>query len=141
MPDLGALPADARTLILVNEQRLREQYPASEVNALLAKLGTLAADSSVKGVVIPVEASDPGASGLSGYPNIAGAFGALAASPCDVERANVVAARITKLVDGIRTGALPGVDAHPDLANVVIVGNDDVIPQVRITDSTRVGNE
>ena len=57
------------------------QAQGADVTTLLAKLNTLAADSSVKGVVIPVEASDSGATGLSGYPNIAGAFSALAASP------------------------------------------------------------
>ena len=42
---------------------------------------------------------------------------------------------------GIRNGALPGVAAHPTLANVVVVGGDDIIPMARLDDTTRVGNE
>ena len=48
---------------------------------------------------------------------------------------------ITRLVVGIRNGALPGVSAHPSLANVVVVGGDDIIPMARLDDTTRVGNE
>ena len=39
------------------------------------------------------------------------------------------------------TAPSPGVAAHPALANVVVVGGDDIIPMARLDDTTRVGNE
>ena len=48
---------------------------------------------------------------------------------------------ITRLVVGIRNGALPGVVPHPALRNVVIVGGDDIVPMARLDDTTRIGNE
>ncbi|MEY2417216.1 MAG: hypothetical protein QOH53_2550, partial [Ilumatobacteraceae bacterium] len=47
----------------------------------------------------------------------------------------------TRLVVGLRNGALPGTVEHPALANVVIVGGDDMVPMARLDDTTRVGNE
>lgn len=141
MPNLAALPSDLATVILVDQQRLGDQYPAADVNALLAKLQTLAADPSVKGVVVPVDGSDPSRPGLSGFPDIAGAYAQLNADTCNPDAANRVVDRITQLVRGIRSGTLPGVGVHSQLANVVVVGSDSVIPMARVTDTTRSGNE
>ncbi|MGZ4675363.1 MAG: Calx-beta domain-containing protein [Acidimicrobiia bacterium] len=141
MPNLGSLTSDLQTVILVDQQRLGDQYPAADVNALIAKLQTLANDPSVKGVVVPVEGSNPSLSGLSGYPDIAGAFAQLNADACNPDAANKVVDRITQLVRGIRSGSLPGVSPHSQLANVVVVGSDSVIPMARVTDTTRAGNE
>jgi len=139
LPDLTALPADLRTVFLVNLQRLGDQFPGADVSALLAELQTLAADPSVGGVVLPVEGSSPARN--AGYPDVAGAYSALAADACDPDLANTVVRRIAELVQGIRNGTLPGVAAHPNIANVVVVGSDDVVPMARAVDTTRSGNE
>ena len=57
------------------------------------------------------------------------------------DRANQVVNEITRLVVGIRNGALDGVGPHPALVNVVVVGGDDIIPMARLQDTTRIGNE
>ena len=99
LPDLTTIPTDLRTVFLVNLQRLGDQFPGQDVSALLAKLNTLAADSSVKGVVLPVEGSSPARN--AGYPDIAGAYSALAAKACDPDLAVEIGARFDHvLVDG-----------------------------------------
>ncbi|MFM7617496.1 MAG: Calx-beta domain-containing protein [Actinomycetes bacterium] len=139
LPDLTTVPADVRTVFLVNLQRLGDQFPGADVSALLAKVATLAADPSVRGVVLPVEGSSPARN--AGYPDVAGAYAALAAKPCDPTLTNTVVRRISELVQGLRNGSLPGVAAHPQIANVVVVGSDDVVPMARAVDTTRSGNE
>ena len=98
---------------------------------MLTALSTFATRSDVNGVVIPVE----------GDPGVASAYDSWNANPCVTDRANKVVNEITRLVVGIRNGALPGVAPHPDLQNVVIVGGDDIVPMARLDDTTRIGNE
>ena len=78
---------------------------------------------------------------VEGDPGVASAYAAWNANPCVTDRANKVVNEITRLVVGIRNGALPGVSAHPALRNVVIIGGDDIIPMARLDDTTRLGNE
>ena len=131
LPDLTALPPDLTTIILVNQERLGDTFGAAAADDVMAALTTFAARLDVNGVVIPVE----------GDPDVASAYAAWNANPCLADRANKVVNEITGLVVGIRNGALPGVAAHPALANVVIVGGDDIVPMARLDDTTRVGNE
>ena len=131
MPDLTALPADLATIILVNQQRLGDTFDAVAASSVMDSLESLAARPDVNGVVIPVEA-DAG---------VASAYAAWNANPCDADRANKIVNQITGLVVGIRNGALPGVSPHPALANVVVIGGDDIVPMARLDDTTRVGNE
>src|SRR4029079_15992384 len=90
-----------------------------------------ASRADVKGVVIPVD----------GDPGVGAAYSAWNANPCDADRVNKVVNQITRLVVGLRNGALPGTVEHPSLANVVIVGGDDMVPMARLDDTTRLGNE
>ena len=85
----------------------------------------------MSGVVLPID----------GDPTVAAAYSAWNANPCDTKAANTVTKKITALVSGIRTGTISGVAAHPQLANVVLVGSDGIIPMARLDDTTRVGNE
>ena len=131
MPDLTTLPPDLATVFVVNEQRLGDTFGAAATGELMARLATFAARPDVNGVVIPVE----------GEQRVADAYAAWNSNPCITGRANKVVNEITRLVVGIRNGALPGVSAHPTLANVVIIGGDDMVPMARLDDTTRVGNE
>ena len=131
MPDLTTLPADLATIILVNQQRLGDTFGATAATDVMAALATLAARPDVNGVVIPVD----------GDGAVASAYDAWNANPCATDKANKVVNEITRLVVGIRNGALPGVATHASLANVVVVGGDDIVPMARLDDTTRVGNE
>ena len=71
---------------------------------------------------------------------VAAAYASWNANPCLADRANKVVNEITRLVVDLRNG-VEGVAAHPELANVVIVGGDDMVPMARLDDTTRVGNE
>ncbi|MEO7369765.1 MAG: hypothetical protein ABIZ69_02815, partial [Ilumatobacteraceae bacterium] len=131
MPDLATLPTDLATIILVNQQRLGDTFGAPAASDVMAKLTSLASRPDVKGIVIPVD----------GYGVVASAYASWNANPCVADRANKVVNEITRLVMGIRNGALTSGVEHPALANVVIVGGDDIVPMARLDDTTRVGNE
>ena len=77
---------------------------------------------------------------VEGDPAVASAYAAWNANPCHADRANKVVNEITRLVVGIRNGALRR-RRPPGSANVVIVGGDDIVPMARLDDTTRVGNE
>ncbi len=115
----------------MNRERLGDTFGATAADDVIAALETLAARPDVNGVVLPVE----------GDASVAAAYAAWDANPCASDRANKVVSAITRLVMGVRNGALPGVAAHPALENVVLVGGDDIVPMARLDDTTRVGNE
>ncbi len=131
MPDLTALPADLATVFLVNQQRLGDRFGAAAAASMIDELEAFASRAEVRGVVIPVEAS----------PAVAAAYANWNANPCACRPANKVVNEITRLVVGLRNGALDGVAPHIDLANVVVVGGDDIVPMARLDDTTRLGNE
>ena len=56
MPDLGALPDDLATMILVNQHRLGDTFGATAAEDVMAEFVHVAARPDVNGVVIPVEA-------------------------------------------------------------------------------------
>jgi PKD repeat protein len=115
----SSLP-DARTLILVNRQKLETLYGASEAAQVMDKLDALAAHVSVQGVVVQVEDDAI----------VAAAYAAWDADPTSTARANAVAEAIKALVDGQWS-------VYPDLEYLVIVGDDRVIPFRRVLDQTR----
>ena len=115
----------------MNRERLGDTFGPTAADDVITALETLAARPDVNGVVIPVE----------GDASVAAAYTAWDANPCASDRANKVVSAITRLVMGVRNGALPGVAAHPSLENVVLVGGDDIVPMARLDDTTRVGNE
>ena len=118
------LPADSRTLILVNQKRLGDIYGPSQATSVMASLNTLAGRDDVRGVVIPVD----------GDSSVASAYAAWDANPCSVAAANQVVASINGLIDKLRPGL-------GDLRFMVIAGNDEVIPQGRVIDTTPLFNE
>ena len=120
---LAATAGNFKSIILVDEARLRARYPAGEVDALLAQVGVLAARAEVKGVVVDVS-DDARVAAANGR---ADSFAA-----CPYAK-NVVAASIRALVQAYAR-------ANP-LEYVVIVGNDDVIPFFRYADNALLGHE
>ena len=132
MPDLTALPANLRTLIITNQQRLGDRFGATPAANAMTALGELAAASGVHGAVLPIE----------GSATVQATYAQLNANPCHIDNTNAVVSSIVGLVDRIRRGdAGAGIAPHPQLDSIVIAGGDDIVPMARLVDGTRVGNE
>jgi hypothetical protein len=123
-----AVPANVRTLFLVNQKRLGDTHGAVAASSVLARLTTLAARPDVAGVVVPVEANGDVASAYSNWDS----------APCDVTAPNVVVKAINNLVDAT---VPPGSPQRASLQNIVVVGGDDIIPFARLDDDTSYSNE
>jgi hypothetical protein len=124
-PALPLAPS-TKTLFLVNQQRLAQLYPSADIPALRRQLDALAGRPEVAGAVIPIE-SDPTVATAPDY-------AAWDQDPCSVAAANAVSSDVLAV--------LKHVGAHLNqLRNVVVVGGDEVIPQVRVPDLTAVANE
>ena len=115
-----AAPADVRTLILVNRQKLTALYSSAEADQVLSKLNALAAHTSVKGLVVQVETDSA----------VASAYAAWDADPTNTTKTNAVTAAIRNLV-------LAQWNSHPNLEYLVLVGDDRAIPFRRVLDQTR----
>ena len=118
-------PNPAKTLILVNRQRIADLYPtvtglssAADADALMNKLYELADHSRVQGAVIQVE-SDPA---------VASAYSQWTAdqnSLLDNAKANAVASAVRNLV-------MTFLSNGPNVEYIVLVGDDRVIPHRRV---------
>ncbi len=110
-------PFDLDTLILTNQERLAALYGAAQAGAVMQKLNELAA--ATNGLVLRVEED----------PATAAAYDAWLAEPTGFQRANAVA-------DAIHDQIVAHLGLSPDLAYLVIVGDDRVIPFRRVRDRT-----
>ncbi|HXF60024.1 MAG TPA: hypothetical protein VNK95_00325, partial [Caldilineaceae bacterium] len=110
-------PSEAKTLILVNRARVETLYGAPAAASLMEKLFALAADPAVLGLVLQVETD----------PAVAAAYAAWTASLADNDKANDVVAAIRNRVLTVAASA-------PQLAYVVIIGDDRIIPFRRVPD-------
>lgn len=119
-----SIPNDTRTLILVNEQRMRSRDGAPSTARAMASLDALA--QATGGVVVPVD-----------VPQTAAAYAALDGNPCAVDSANGVVTAINGVIDGLRRDN-GGLD---QLRSIQLVGPDSVIPQARVSDQTVLSNE
>jgi uncharacterized repeat protein (TIGR01451 family) len=126
------LPDGLNTLFIVNQQQLGNMYGAAAAANVMTALANLASrgDLGVVGAVIRVE----------GDPAVASAYADWNQNPCSPSLANKVATAITSVIEGIRD---PNDDGVPDrdLRYVVLVGSDEIVPQARIPDLTRLSNE
>lgn len=114
------------TLILVNKRRMDAYYGAGtgSTDMLMMKLRELADHTAVNGLIEPVE-NDP---------DVASAYEAWDNDACNPEAANHVAEAIKRLIDEVW-------DTYPSLRQVLIVGNDDLVPFYRVPDSVTIANE
>jgi len=115
-------PAQIKTLILVNRQRLNTLYDVGSVDALMNKLYALANHDRVRGAVIQIE-TDPAVA--NAYTQWTGNQSAL----LDVANANAVASAIRNLTLSFLSGA-------PNVEYIVLVGSDAVIPYRRVPEGT-----
>ena len=109
-----------RTLILTNRQQFVALYD-SQVSQIISKLNALAASPDVQGLVVD----------LSSDPAVAAAYAARGADYENKEKANAVA-------DAIKQVILAQWAAHPELENLVLTGDDRVVPFYRLEDGTTI---
>ncbi|MFQ5342184.1 MAG: hypothetical protein ACE5F6_11630, partial [Anaerolineae bacterium] len=114
-----------QTLILMNKRRMESYFggPGSTED-LLAALRRLADDPVVNGMIEPVENN----------PEVAAAYAAWDNDACNPDTANQVTDAIKLYIDEIR-------DVYPSIEQVLIVGNDDLIPFRRVPDEVNIANE
>src|SRR4029078_8733852 len=116
-------PARGRkTVILTNTA----QFPAgTNTTALRAKLDTFAARPDIAGVLVDRKE----------VPGVASAYAIWNGAQDCPAAANIAAKRIRDVINAYRG------TANPDLAYVVLAGNDHVVPFFRIPDQSGLGSE
>ena len=114
------------TLILFNRSRLEQVYSTGELasSGLMVKLGDLARDPNVHGVVVH----------LDDYAGIVDAYALWDTQAGNPLAANYVASNIKSLLYRLAP-------AYPNLKYLVLVGDDRVVPHRRIRDEALVSNE
>jgi hypothetical protein len=120
------LPDGLNTLFLINKKRMGDTFGSAAADAAIAKLNSLAGQSSlgVTGAVYPVESDGAVATAMANWD----------ASPCNTDLANSAFNAVGEVVDSVKS-------SHPSLKNIVVVGSDDIIPMARIADYTQISNE
>lgn len=114
------------TLILINKRRMDAYYGAQPGPAeqLLAQVRALADHPSVNGVIEPVENNSDIAAAYDDWDNDA----------CNPAAANRVTTAIKNHIDELR-------EVYPTIQQVLIIGNDDIVPFHRVPDEVNVANE
>ena len=107
-----------QTLILINRPRMVALYEETSVTTLIdGALTNLTGQNLVQGVVVD----------LGSYPQVNDAYENWDSNGCDPEAANLVTIEIKKVILELLT-------THPDIENLVLVGNDLIIPFRRVPD-------
>jgi hypothetical protein len=124
MPTNASIPATAQTLILFNENRFAQYYGQGNAHDVYTRLLTYAGQSTVNGVIVPVEADG----------GVSTAYASWDQTLCSPAAANGVVTAIGTLLDKLQAN-------HPNLTSIVVVGADNVIPFARLLDTTQQANE
>ncbi len=145
-PSLGACTADPRfqglpavsfspqadaavnTLFITNLSWLQATLGAVPADDVLAAIGELNGVAGVQGVVVPVDA----------YPAVWNAYQDWDNDRCDPEARNDTVRAIGSVLDALTVG--PGAP-YPNVQNLVIVGDDGIVPMAAVADATSVSNE
>jgi hypothetical protein len=128
--DAPVIGADDNTLVIADQSRLEAAFGTDDAMAIMSKLQDLVSghvdDTGVQGKVLD----------LSFFSQVNTAFGTADTDPCSPATNNNVVRAINDVVDELKaTGDFTG------LRNIVLVGEDDIIPHARILDGTTDGNE
>ncbi|HEX9765405.1 MAG TPA: PxKF domain-containing protein, partial [Nitriliruptorales bacterium] len=126
LPAVAGVPADARTLVVYNHQRLSARYGQAAVADVLAAWETALAGDTEAGpfVLVPVD----------GDAAVRAAYADWDADPCEPERANDVVREIVRVTDTYTV-------ALPELRFVTILGDDDQVPSLRVPDLVTLSNQ
>ncbi|HYG72042.1 MAG TPA: PxKF domain-containing protein, partial [Actinomycetota bacterium] len=126
---LPTVTTSDNTLIVVDSARLEAAYGTVDAATIMTKLGALAGadDAGVSGQVLD----------LAAVPAVNAAFSSLDGDPCSPAHNNTVVRAINDAVDSLNggTSTLSGVQ------NIVLIGDDALLPHARIADGTTDGNE
>jgi hypothetical protein len=122
----ASVPTTAKTLFIMNKQRLTALYGATAVNALVTSLNTLAGRTEVAGTVLNVD----------GNAAVRSAYADWDKARCSVDAANNVVRTINDVIAGYRS--LNGI---PSVKYIVLVGGDDAVPMFRTPDPVLLSPE
>jgi hypothetical protein len=118
--------AGDNTLVIADQRRLEAAFGTADATTIMDNLQDLVtnhvADTGVQGQVLD----------LSAYSSVNTAFQGADLDPCSPAANNNVVRAINDVVDGLNPAGLQ---------NIVLVGEDDIIPHARILDGTTDGNE
>jgi hypothetical protein len=126
VPAPSSTPADLDTLVLTAPRRTIATYGWDRTEPVVdaAQAVATATAAGVSGVVVGVDAD----------PDVADAYDAWDANRSSPQAANDVASAIASLIDDYRA-------VRPDIENVVLVGDDGLVPFFRVADRTTLSPE
>ncbi len=126
-----ALPQGVNTLFVTNTQWLEATLGPDDANVNTSEADdVLAAIDAINGVAGVVSALVP----VDAYGPVRAAYTTWRNDRCDVDDRNAVVTAIGAVLDGIT-------DVHPGIENIVIVGDDGVVPMAGIPDLTTIAPE
>ncbi|MBW3665572.1 MAG: PxKF domain-containing protein [Actinobacteria bacterium] len=132
LPDPRTVDPQTDTLFLLARQRISDRFGTQDRDALLTKVGDVGVrhDLGIRGLVVPIAGThwDPDTTNP-----VADAYARWDASRCDPVAANEVAGAVRDLVLEYRK--------HLPIAHVVVLGDDDQIPFLRVRDGSVLANE
>ncbi len=134
--NVGAVPstgdmAGVDTLILTNRERLFGKYGADASTAVAAMDDLVAYLDANPGLGMKAAVVN-----VDGDSDVRAAFANLDDKACDPQVVNDTVREIASLV-----GELRGADPTTTIDNIIIVGDDDVVPFARLADDTTIANE
>ncbi|MEM8926269.1 MAG: Ig-like domain-containing protein [Actinomycetota bacterium] len=131
LPSAAAL-AGVNTLILVNQERLFGKY-GTDANTALTALNDLVTYTNttnpglgITAAIVPVD----------GDANVRAAYNDLDSAACEPDKANAVVREINRVIDDMRD-----LDPNTEITQIMIAGDDDIIPMARLADDTTIANE
>ena len=127
LPNTSTLDPDTQTLFVWNQQRFGEIHGADAAESVRTAIegeGGLAGFGDVNGLLLPVE----------GDAQVAASYANWSANQCSVGAANAAAAEVSRVV---REYA----EHLPNLRFITIIGDDNVVPFLRVPDGLTLANQ
>jgi hypothetical protein len=126
-----AIGAGVNTLLLFDQKRTGDMFGTTQANNIKTSLQLLAASSSIPGVNAQIVY-------LDSFSGVNAAFSTADSNPCSPANNNNVVKAINDAVASLGTGTN---NQLANIRNVVIVGDDYLIPHAALNDETFDGNE
>jgi streptogramin lyase len=126
-----AIGAGVNTLLLFDQKRTGDMFGATQANNIKSSLQSLVASSSIPGVNAQIVY-------LDFFSGVNAAFSTADSNPCSPANNNNVVKAINDAVASLGT---PSNNNLADIRNVVIVGDEYLIPHAALNDETFDGNE
>ncbi len=122
------------TLLLFDQKRTGDMFGAAAATTIESSLQTLATSTAIPGVSAEIMY-------LDSFGPVNAAFGVADTDPCSPANNNNVVKAINDAVASLGTIGPRGNGNLANIRNVVIVGDDYLIPHARLLDETAQGNE